>query len=275
MFQQPFKRPQLNSERRLVVRLRRLFKQQRPIRMVTGYLLIISGLYRWIRITYFGAVLRLSPNHLSLYIWTYPDFRADDVSVLKTWLRPGDVYVDAGANIGSLAAVAATIVGPSGQVIAIEANPNTFVQLRRNASSNMACVCVALGAGPGSTTISDEPADDKNRVGRGGIPVAVCALDSLVASGRIRLLKLDVEGYEAAVLRGASKLLQRTDVVYVEIGGHLGRDYLYGDDHHVQMLHQLGFLIFETDGRTYDPSLNAGPTRNLVAVSKTLHQADS
>lgn len=152
---------------------------------------------------------------------------------INGWLRPGDVYVDVGAHIGYLSALAARTVTPSGSVIAFEPADDTFARLS------------AAFVGPGFThvrTVHAAVADtSETRVlyaaagewqhqayrnslhpGDGLVPtsdVRVVTLDEAIERPRIRLLKVDVEGGETAVLNGACHLLaaQRCDALLVEL----------------------------------------------------------
>ncbi len=154
---------------------------------------------------------------------------------LRGWLRPGDVVVDVGAHIGSFASAALEAVGPSGLVYAFEPNPATFGRLRdafpNGVPSNVVLDRVAVGDRRADGVAMHEPPDTDGVRGdlaslAGGSDWQVAGTvpmrrldDLLPAAGRIRLLKLDVEGFEPAVLRGAEGLLreQRFDAVMAEI----------------------------------------------------------
>lgn len=67
----------------------------------------------------------------------YPHlYDREEIGFLEANLRPGDVFVDAGAHIGFYSLMAARVVGPSGRVIAIEPQASTFDRLRWNISAN-------------------------------------------------------------------------------------------------------------------------------------------
>lgn len=141
-------------------------------------------------------------------------------------LRPGDVFVDGGANIGYYTVLAARRVGPSGQVIGIEPIPPTLGQLRRNVAengaSNVALHAVALGAAPGVLVLQVAGGmyglgSPDSREGGQAFEVPVATLDSLCGGlPRIALVKLDVEGGELAALQGAEQVLARTAALVVE-----------------------------------------------------------
>jgi FkbM family methyltransferase len=135
-------------------------------------------------------------------------------------LRPGDAMIDAGANIGLFAVLAASRVGPNGLVIACEPSPATMTLLRANVARNdfdwveLHEVAVAeqpgrlafedFGPGSGFSSFAPENAGSGTRV-----EVEVTTLDELAGDrlGQVRLVKLDVEGAELRALRGASRLL--------------------------------------------------------------------
>lgn len=151
-------------------------------------------------------------SHVYRHGWC--DAAADTV----TRLAPvGGVVVDGGANVGLFALTAAAAVGPRGRVIAIEAAPATARILRRNAEINAGLridveeVALADREGEisftafeaGSGLSSFAPAD-----GGEVITVRTTTLDRLVAgSGRVDVVKLDLEGAELLALRGAGRVL--------------------------------------------------------------------
>src|SRR5215207_4655498 len=73
-----------------------------------------------------GLRVRFYPSSISAALWVDGDARNEDADFLGLVLRPGDTYVDGGANIGHLALVARRRVGQAGSVTAIEANPRIF-----------------------------------------------------------------------------------------------------------------------------------------------------
>ena len=187
--------------------------------------LLRSRLCRFLRFETHGYRLGFHPSDLSAELWFNPNSREADVKLLRAYLKPGDCYIDAGANIGSTVIPAACAVGPKGQVIAFEPHPRILRYLesnvRLNRLDNVTAQGVALDAEEGITFFSDCRSDDRNHVtarADGRFEVKARRLDSLTANIRsIALLKIDVEGLEMRVLRGASKTLQITKAVYIEI----------------------------------------------------------
>jgi FkbM family methyltransferase len=142
-------------------------------------------------------------------------------SFLRDHLRPGGVFVDVGANIGVFTVMAARMVGPSGRVVAIEASPRVYPYLEHNVRTNglenvrLRHCAAAHEENPG-IAFYEAPA---SHFGMGALspqfhatptPVASHTLDRILAEenvGPVDLVKLDVEGFEANVFRGAHRLL--------------------------------------------------------------------
>jgi FkbM family methyltransferase len=167
--------------------------------------------------------------------------RHEDVIIEHFRPREGDVVVDVGAHIGRYTIIASKQVGPNGKVIAIEADPSNFEMLNRNielnrlanvrtlnyaAFSKKAKIKLYLPAGDiftkYNTIMSDwvwvKPEEDKF------VEVNGNTLDNLLQQIGIRQvnwIKIDVEGAEFEVLRGANNLLlnNKNIVLLVEFHG--------------------------------------------------------
>jgi FkbM family methyltransferase len=138
----------------------------------------------------------------------------------KKILRPKMVVVDVGANIGYFTLLAASLVGPAGHVFAVEPWPANFAVLdrciTRNSLAQVRAFKFGLAGEPGVVRIGQfDQRIFNNRtasmVGPGQMPVEVRTLDDCVAEWglqRIDLLKIDVDGYELEVLRGAQRSLR-------------------------------------------------------------------
>lgn len=163
-------------------------------------------------------------------------FEIATTELLVRLLDPGEVAVDVGANIGYMTSLLAARAGATGRVLAFEPNPYVYETLVRNVARlsrpGMASV------EPSQAAISDEagtaelilPEPNAVNLGTGriadpspGAParhtvtVATVSLDQLLLHDSVGLLKIDVEGHEDAVLRGAQKLLRERrirDVVF-------------------------------------------------------------
>ena len=249
-------------------------KYQRPLRTLAGYAMQRTRRFEHVRIRRRGYVLPFfSTSNVALTFWVVPEMVDRTEEFVRDFLGPGDVFVDVGANVGTLSVLAAGVVGPAGRVLAVEPHPRTFDLLRRtvdaNGATNVTCVDAACGAAPGRATITDHPRkDDNNNVDPSGegFPVRTATLADLLAEHeveRVDLLKIDVEGYEAAVLRGLRGAFDKVAAVHVEvIARNLER---YGDSIPavVSLLQDHGFACF---------ALPDDPT-NLVALRTTAQVA--
>lgn len=149
----------------------------------------------------------------------YGEWCEAELAILGQILRPGDTALDVGANIGTHAVFFANAVGPKGVVHAIEPQRIAYQLLCANAVLNgllnIHCRHAAAGAEAGQATVPVlDPRAEQNfgalAAGRfdEGEPVAVITVDSLDLA-RCRLIKIDVEGAEAAVLAGARETIGR------------------------------------------------------------------
>lgn len=144
-----------------------------------------------------------------------------ETALLLASLRPGDVCVDVGANIGYFSVIAAHAVGPAGAVFAFEPGEANFALLRDNLALN-ACrdtvravqAALALEAGEGSLFLSEDNAGDHQvfaaAAGRRRVPISLYHGSEFLRPrlARMDLLKIDVQGAEFAVMAGLLPLLQ-------------------------------------------------------------------
>jgi FkbM family methyltransferase len=138
-----------------------------------------------------------------------------DMAFVLHFLRAGDLFADVGANVGSYTVLASGVTGC--RTVAFEPDPTTAAALERNIILNKISEQVelrisAVGDRDGEARFSvgldtqNHVVTDANGIGRF---VPMQTLDRvLFASGRIpSLIKIDVEGYEGEVLRGACAVL--------------------------------------------------------------------
>ena len=133
--------------------------------------------------------------------------------------RPGQVVVDVGANVGTYALRMARLVGAAGRVAAIEPHPANHALLSDSARENgfhwLTAVQAAVSDAPGRAKLYIHPRAINYSLVRGSgecVEVDVTTLDALVERlglPKIDILKVDVEGSEPAVLRGARGILER------------------------------------------------------------------
>lgn len=160
---------------------------------------------------------------LRLLLGTY---EPDQTSRVVQELSEGSVFYDVGAAVGYYTVLAAPRVGAAGRVLAFEPDPKNAAFLRRHVEINRFTNVVVrqsavgdrdgtatftCGSGTGTGHLSDD----------GGAPVAICRLDSMVEEhGWPTHMKIDVEGAELEVLRGAQGILKRArPVIFLSTHG--------------------------------------------------------
>jgi FkbM family methyltransferase len=174
-----------------------------------------------------GLSLELHPQEAIGYsILTTGIFDPCVSETMHRLIDPGDLVVDVGANVGYLTSLAAARAGAGGSVISFEPHPQVFELLASNVArwnaSGVAPVdphqvalsdrdgTAELNAGPlfhanmGLATLNEPATATEADI---LLPVSVQRLDNMLGDRDIGLLKIDVEGHEPEVLRGATKLL--------------------------------------------------------------------
>ncbi len=155
----------------------------------------------------------------------------DHDALLNAILRPGDGVIDIGGNSGHFTALCANLVAPGGFVHTVEANPRLAERMKEafRSSPEIAVHHAAAGDTAGtaifavatfsgwSSLIPNETFDVQERV-----EVDRLTIDGLIEKqgiGRVRLLKLDIEGGEFGALSGATQALSsgRIDYVFTEV----------------------------------------------------------
>ncbi len=178
-----------------------------------------------------GMMLVLAQDiYVGRSLITYGEWCPSETRLLSALLRPGDVVVEVGANHGAHSLALARAVGPQGRVYAIEPQPRLHQLLSTNAALNGLSQIIALQLGLGQAAgWAHLPDVDYSRPGNfGGLSLSetthpaphgtpVAALDDLLDLDHLRLLKIDAEGAEPQILRGARQTLHRhRPVIYAE-----------------------------------------------------------
>ena len=168
-----------------------------------------------------GLGLRARSGRARWYATTGTE--AQSLGLVEVLLRPGDVFVDCGANIGVFTVAAALCVGHQGRVISFEPDTRTRQLLIDNVARHRVDRQVTIhGEAVGATSERRSFNEYANDVVSGFFEapsypgeaahcrdVDVVRLDDAV-DGQVDLVKIDVEGFEPAVLDGAQGLLRRS-----------------------------------------------------------------
>ncbi len=198
-------------------------------------------------------------------MWLNPQQFFNELNLVSSILPHGGIMVDVGTNVDHFTFDAYTALGKQGRVIAFEPHPRIFLYLTKNLQFNdypqVSLSCMALSDRCGKASREDSRWDDMNSLTELSNPtdarviVRTTTLDeALAADSRvIHLLKIDVEGAEMMVLRGASHTLKRTEALMVEAGdlntlrfGSRASDLL-------TFLRSQGFHVRTTTGNQIEP----------------------
>jgi FkbM family methyltransferase len=153
--------------------------------------------------------------------WPEPEEIAE---LRRRRLGPGASVFNLGANHGVIALMLANAVGPTGRVVALEANPYDARTAARNARLNgvdqLTCVNAAVAAETGevSFALGGEVDDGTGRFG--AVKVPALSIDDLASRhGTPDVVVMDVEGYELEALAGAQRTLEERPDWFVEVHG--------------------------------------------------------
>lgn len=191
--------------------------------ILASFLKKVLGIRRRVVSTADGKFYIDPASHTGQAILSREGNEPEMVAVLKALLREGDTFLDLGANEGFFTVIGSRIVGSLGKVISVE--PQSRLQgvlarnLEENGARNVEVVQVVVSDTPGTATLHLSP--DINTGGSGLLPgmkypmptesVPQTTLGELLRKrgvAKVRLMKLDVEGYEYEVVLGAGEVFR-------------------------------------------------------------------
>ena len=197
-------------------------------------------------------------------------------NLLSRFLRPGMVMLDVGAYVGQFTLVASRATGDEIRIFAFEPTPDVFHQLRRNVQANhcshVTCIQAALSDKPGRGKFYlYSQSHDQNSL-RPLIPDARCvevtvetidAISEKHKIGQIDLIKIDVEGNEFCVLKGARQSLARfRPVLIIEVSKHQ-QSYGYTGAALKEFVSDLGYSIYRVEAGQCPPYVPRDDEINL------------
>lgn len=181
-----------------------------------------------------------------------------DMSFLLHLLRSDDLFIDVGANSGSYTILASAV--SRARTISIEPVKSTYLRLQRNIElNNIESLCDALNIGIADQNglmwmTGDQDTTNHlliNSVNDASEEVTVKTLDQITHGKNPLLIKIDVEGWEMPVLKGASHTLEDSSLlaVILELNGS-GETFGFSDSEIIDVMHTFGFVEY-----TYNPFL--------------------
>jgi FkbM family methyltransferase len=226
----------------------------------------------------------------------------EELQFCLRYLRSGDHFVDVGANVGVFSTLVGTRI-PGVRITAVEPFPPVRDELVDNLALNnfkeeVAVVCSALSDRTGEATFEVLDRDVLNRLAPDGDPAAgdrtgptsirvpVTTLDELVGRDPPALVKIDVEGAELGVMKGAREILSRrgegsvpSTVLLFEHNGYC-EHFGITPSQIRSFLEEVGYTMYLLDGSltpwhsdALPPTLNVIATRDITAVRTRLNSS--
>jgi FkbM family methyltransferase len=212
-------------------------------------------------------------HYVGLALIKYGEYGELEWQVLAQLAAPGATVVEVGANIGSHSVALAKAVGPTGRLIAIEPQRIIHQQLSAsialNSLNNVECHWAGCGAEPGELVVPPLDYFASHMQNFGGVSltadgqgerVPIVRLDDVMAGRRTSLIKIDVEGMEAQVLRGAAHVIADSrPILYTE------NDRPAKSDELLSLIWSMNYRTFWHVPRLFNPDNFFGDPENLYA----------
>ena len=196
-------------------------------------------------------LIRIHPRHRGVSEVYEPEVW----SRLMAMLRPGDTFMDVGAFIGLYAIAAACRVVPGGRVVAFEPDARNAESLREHVALNgggVEVVEAAVGAQSGHVVLAGQDSEVQTQYEHHEEGISCMTLDEHFAGQRVDVLKVDVEGFEEEVLRGARALLsdpaRRPRAMFVEVHPFAWERTGTTSDSLLATLQEVGYSAHHLDG---------------------------
>jgi len=175
-------------------------------------------LYNWVNNTKIYIVHHRAASTECYYFGL---FDPEEMAVLRDSIKDGDMFADVGANIGGYSIFAASY---GAEVYAFEPVPSTFELLKRNIKANPGFaekihpIMKVISDSVGMVTFTTDSDTTNKVVSEGSITIKdskvekipSVTLDDIV--NKVNILKIDVEGHEKSVLKGAERILSSKDL---------------------------------------------------------------
>ncbi len=219
-----------------------------------------SGFNALVKARYGYMLFNKNDTYIGRAIEKYGEFSELEAALFKQVCNEGDVVLDIGANIGSHTLAFANMVGETGYVYAFEPQPVIFQTLCANVAlnslQNVATHGVALSDSAGDVLIPQIDYSRQSNFGsmeverfEHGSKIPKQTLDDPLEFTKIKLMKIDVEGMEAKVIRGARNTIkQHQPAVYVE------NDRIDKSAELIELMWSLDYRIYWHTPALFNPS---------------------
>jgi FkbM family methyltransferase len=229
-------------------------------------------------------------DHVGGSIYSQGYYEKSTLTLIEKLLEPNMVFIDVGGHIGQYTLVASAIVGDGGQVHSFEPDPDTFRLLSLNVKSNhcgnVHINPVGLFSEEGTKRFylattrdigSNSLAEPSNYAGD-FLDITCTTLDKYVEKNKVSkidLIKIDVEGAEHHMLRGASNLLQqRKPVMIIEFEEARQKSFGFSCAKLGELIAGFGYILYYVSDETvleeYSPEKHGHfRSLNILAVHRS------
>jgi FkbM family methyltransferase len=233
-------------------RLGNIIQNVIPLPSIDGPVIVRTNL------GFYMLVDPLKDHGLEKNIFAYGVYEKGTLNFLISILNLGDIFFDVGANIGLMSITAAIVVGTQGQIYSFEPLSEVYNVLQYNITlnqlKNVKTNKIALGSKEESRMIYEKPHISKGSASflktdnsLNGEQIQIQTVDKFISQnniGKIKAIKIDVEGWELEVLKGATHLLSRRDAPIIIIE--------YSNMHPIYKGEQIDIFNFILNINNYD-----------------------
>jgi FkbM family methyltransferase len=209
--------------RRLAPLIRPVLEHVAPLRMMAVAMLKIKQRGRMERC---GLQFELPSGDfgVTLEAESTGEYEPVTTHIMQSILKEGMTFIDIGAHVGLFALPASKWVGKNGRVVAFEPHPANFEMLSRNVGKNklkVELINAAVSDVAGTVQLHTSTFNSGDHQiyqsgNRKGIPVECIILDDFIGSNeRVDLIKMDVQGAEAAAFIGMERVLRNNPSIKV------------------------------------------------------------
>jgi FkbM family methyltransferase len=181
-------------------------------------------------------------------------YELETTNLINKLIKPGEVFVDVGANVGYYSLLAARKVGKTGKVYAFEPVKKNFIFLKKNIQlnnfKNIIPINKAVSNFEGKKRIflsKDDGQHSFRKVGKSSLNVSVTTIDNFFKKiSKIDWIKIDTEGSEGFVIEGAKKIIKKNKNIKIilEFMPKFLLELGYPPLKLLNNLHRLGFQVF-------------------------------
>lgn len=227
-----------------------------------GFNAVVKGRYGYI-------IFNKNDLYVGKAVEKYGEYSEHEVKLFRRLCREGSIVVEIGANIGTHTIALSEIVGKTGRVYAYEPQRIVFqtlcANIALNSLENVECFQTAVSDENGFLFLPDIRYDIVGNFGGveveesgDGHKVAVSRLDDLLDIPRLDFLKIDVEGMEQKVIKGAQNLLEKYHpILYVE------NDRPEKSKNLIEFIRSLDYRLFWHSPPLFNKDNFAGETENI------------